>query len=60
MRKTRSTIDVRLVALLTVATVAGCATKQDTRGPFVGSAPFSKTISGSGDSVCWSVKRALL
>ena len=60
MRKTRSTIDVRLIALLTVATVAGCATKQDTRGPFVGSAPFSKTISGSGDSVCWSVKRALL
>jgi hypothetical protein len=60
MRKTRSTIDVRLVALLTVATVAGCATKQDTRGPFVGSAPFSKTISGSGDAVCWSVKRALL
>jgi hypothetical protein len=60
MRKSRSTIDVRLVALLTVATVAGCATKQDTRGPFVGSAPFSKTISGSGDAVCWSVKRALL
>jgi uncharacterized protein DUF2242 len=60
MRKSRSTIDVRLVALLTVATVAGCATKQETRGPFVGSAPFSKTISGSGDAVCWSVKRALL
>src|SRR5277367_5666915 len=60
MRKTRSTIAVRLVALLTGAAVAGCATKQDTRGPFVGSAPFSKTISGSGDSVCWSVKRALL
>jgi uncharacterized protein DUF2242 len=62
MRRTRSTIAVsRLVALLTVAVaVVGCASKHDTRGPFVGSAPFSKTISGSGDAVCWSVKRALL
>jgi hypothetical protein len=49
------------VSLLTIATaVAGCASKHDTRGPFVASAPFSKTIPGSGDAVCWSVKRALL
>jgi hypothetical protein len=48
-----------LVSLLAVAMgVAGCASKRDTRGPFVSSAPFSKTI--PGDSVCWSVKRALL
>jgi hypothetical protein len=62
MRRTRSTVAIsRLVALLTVvADAAGCASKHDTRGPFVGSAPFSKTISGSGDAVCWSVKRALL
>jgi hypothetical protein len=62
MRRTRSTVAIsRLVALLTVvAAGAGCASKHDTRGPFVGSAPFSKTISGSGDAVCWSVKRALL
>src|ERR1700730_18122537 len=62
MRRSRSTVAVsRLVALLTVAAAAaGCASKHDTRGPFVGSAPFSKTISGSGDAVCWSVKRALL
>src|SRR6202023_4193595 len=40
--------------------VVGCASKHDTRGPFAGSAPFSRTISGSGDAVCWSVKRALL
>jgi hypothetical protein len=62
MRRIRRTIAVRrLMALLTVAAaVAGCASKHDTRGPFVGSAPFSKTISGSGDAVCWSVKRALL
>src|SRR5882757_5973174 len=62
MRRTRSTIAVsRLLPLLGVAVaVAGCASKHDTRGPFAGSAPFSKTIPGSGDAVCWSVKRALL
>jgi hypothetical protein len=62
MRKTRSSIAAsRIVSLLTiVAAVTGCASKHDTRGPFVASAPFSKTIPGSGDAVCWSVKRALL
>jgi hypothetical protein len=60
--KTRSTIEVsRLALLLAIAAAgAGCASKHDTRGPFVETAPFSKTISGSGDSVCWSIKRALL
>ena len=48
------------VLLIVAAAATGCASKHDTRGPFVGSAPFSKTISGSGDAVCWSVKRALL
>jgi hypothetical protein len=49
------------VSLITIAAaVTGCASKHDTRGPFVSSAPFSKTIPGSGDAVCWSVKRALL
>jgi hypothetical protein len=62
MPRTQRTIAVsRLIGLLAVAvTAAGCASKHDTRGPFVGAAPFSKTISGSGDAVCWSVKRALL
>ena len=62
MRSTRSTIaDPCLVAALAVAAaVTGCASKHDTRGDFAKSAPFSKTISGSGDAVCWSVKRALL
>ena len=50
----------RLVLLTVAAVAAGCASKHDTRGPFVRSAPFSKTIAGSGDAVCWSVKRALL
>jgi hypothetical protein len=53
--------DFRFAAALTIAAaVSACASKHDTRGPFVGSAPFSKTISGSGDAICWSVKRALL
>jgi Uncharacterized protein conserved in bacteria (DUF2242) len=62
MRRTGSSIAApRIVSLLTIAAaVAGCASKHDTRGPFVASAPFSKTIPGSGDAVCWSVKRALL
>jgi hypothetical protein len=61
MRKTRSSIAVLPIAsLLIAAAVTGCASKHDTRGPFVASAPFSKTISGSSDAVCWSVKRALL
>jgi len=41
--------------------LAGCAHRHDvTRGPFTAAAPFSKTIAGPGDGVCWSVKRALL
>lgn len=49
-------------AVLTAALLAGCASnKHDVaRGPFYASAPFSKSINGSGDVVCWSVKRAIL
>jgi hypothetical protein len=47
--------------LLLAAAATGCASKPPVaRGPFVGSAPFSKTLVGSGDAVCWSVKRAML
>ena len=61
MRKAPSSMAAaRLVLLSVAAVVVGCASKHDTRGPFVTSAPFSKTLSGSGDAVCWSVKRALL
>jgi hypothetical protein len=61
MRKNRSSMAIRGLVLLTVAAVAtACASKHDTRGPFVRTAPFSKTVPGSGDAVCWSVKRALL
>ena len=50
-----------LASLLAIAlAAAGCAAKHDPRPAFAGGAPFSKTISGSGDAVCWSVKRAML
>jgi hypothetical protein len=44
------------------ATVTGCAShrRDTTQQQFSSVAPFSRTISGSGDAVCWSVKRALL
>jgi hypothetical protein len=51
------------IVLAAAALIGGCASdrhKDVAHGPFTASAPFSKTISGSGDSVCWSVKRALL
>jgi hypothetical protein len=41
------------------ALLAGCAHHPPPR-EFSASAPFSKTFTGSGDTVCWSVKRALL
>jgi len=46
-------------AVAAMALLAGCAHH---RPPpqFSAAAPFSKTFSGSGDTVCWSVKRALL
>jgi hypothetical protein len=45
-----------------VAMVAACASHRHdlARDSFSESAPFSKTLAGSGDTVCWSVKRALL
>jgi hypothetical protein len=53
----------RCLALSAVALIAtGCATRkvdlaQQSISP---AAPFSQTFKGSGDAVCWSVKRALL
>jgi hypothetical protein len=41
--------------------IAGCAHKHDlARDSIKNDAPYSKTFAGSGDMVCWSVKRALL
>src|SRR5215472_10437187 len=41
-----------------IALQAGCAHHPPPQ--FTAAAPFSKTFTGSGDAVCWSVKRALL
>ena len=48
--------------LTAAVTVIGCASGRhdSARGQFSAAAPFSRTISGSGDAVCWSVKRAML
>jgi hypothetical protein len=42
--------------------VSGCASRKHelARDSISSQAPFSKTFTGSGDAVCWSVKRALL
>src|SRR5215469_8287536 len=51
------------VALLSAAMLSsGCATRDnDLAGDSISvQAPFSRTFKGSGDTVCWSVKRALL
>jgi hypothetical protein len=51
-----------LVGIALATLIGGCAShKHDlARDSFSESAPFSKTLAGSGDTVCWSVKRALL
>jgi hypothetical protein len=50
---------VLATALIVVG--GGCASKHDVaRDSISADAPFSKTFAGSGDTVCWSVKRAML
>lgn len=44
---------------VTAALLVGCAHRPPPR-QFTADAPFSRNFTGSGDSVCWSVKRALL
>ena len=46
-------------AAVAAAGLAACAHHPPPQ-QFSASAPFSKTFTGSGDTVCWSVKRALL
>jgi len=57
-------IDLAAWAALLAAVVvsSGCATRHHelARDSISAQAPFSKTFRGPGDSVCWSVKRALL
>lgn len=63
MRRKRHVQEVVVVVSVTAAVLCagGCASRH--RPPpqqFSATAPFSRTFSGTGDSVCWSVKRALL
>ena len=50
------------VALAAVLAAAGCAHHRHdlARDSIKADAPYSRTFSGAGDVVCWSVKRALL
>jgi Uncharacterized protein conserved in bacteria (DUF2242) len=51
-----------VTALLIAALTSGCAShnKRDIADNFSVQAPFSRAFQGSGDNVCWSVKRAML
>ena len=64
MRSSASIPSLSGVALMVAATVAagGCAShKVDIAQQSISAqAPFSRTFQGSGDTVCWGVKRALL
>ena len=60
MHNCKSTRAARaFAATAAAALLAGCATHRPAP-QFTANAPFSRTFSGSGDTVCWSVKRALL
>ena len=62
MRRYQPTSPVRTYAyasIAAIALVAGCAHHSPPR-QFAADAPYSRNFSGSGDAVCWSVKRALL
>ena len=59
--RSRESIGTERVCVLAgvMALLAGCA-HHPPPAQFTADAPFSRTFSGSGDAVCWSVKRALL
>ena len=60
MRSRKSTgLECVCAAAAAVALVAGCAHHPPPR-QFSADAPYSRNFTGSGDEVCWSVKRALL
>jgi hypothetical protein len=48
-----------LIATAAIGLLVGCAHHPPPR-EFSADAPFSRNFTGSGDAVCWSVKRAML
>jgi hypothetical protein len=48
-----------VASMVALVLLAGC-THHPPPKEFSADAPFSRTFSGAGDAVCWSVKRALL
>jgi Uncharacterized protein conserved in bacteria (DUF2242) len=57
----KATAPERAAAIaVAIMLLAGCASHRPPPPQFTADAPFSRTFSGSGDAVCWSVKRALL
>jgi hypothetical protein len=60
MRSRKSTgLECVCAAAAAVVLVAGCAHHPPPK-QFSADAPYSRNFTGSGDEVCWSVKRALL
>ena len=59
MHSPRLTRSEYVGAAAAIALLAGCAHHPPPK-QFTAAAPYSRTFTGSGDSVCWSVKRALL
>ena len=64
MRNSGSLTSVCSVVLISAAAlvVSGCASRKVdvAQASISAQAPFSRNFQGSGDTVCWSVKRALL
>jgi hypothetical protein len=60
-RQIASATRAGLACAAMVALIAGCAAKHElVNDSFNVNAPYSRVLSGSGDSVCWSVKRTML
>ena len=60
MRSFKATSPERVfAAAAAIALLVGCAHHPPPK-QFTADAPFSRNFTGSGDAVCWSVKRALL
>jgi Uncharacterized protein conserved in bacteria (DUF2242) len=58
--RTSTAAECTCAAAAALALLVGCASHRPPPPQFTANAPFSRTFSGSGDTVCWSVKRALL